>query len=147
MTELTIMCGLPGSGKSTYANDHFDYVVCPDTISKEFGVTFGNPEIEKQVWNIAYRNLRTAIELELPQVCFDTYNTHQKARQTLISIGQEYGIIVHCIHLATPFGECIRRNSLRADPVPIAVIERMYGDTQDPEEGEGFNSVITIVQY
>jgi len=146
MTELTIMCGLPRSGKSTYANDHFDYVVCPDTIRTEFGVIF-DPMIEKQVWEIAYRNLRTAIELELPQVCFDAYNTHQKARQTLISIGQEYGITMHCMYLATPFGECVRRNSLRDSPVPVSVIERMYGDMQDPEEGEGFNSVITIVQY
>lgn len=57
---INIMCGISGSGKSTYINKHKnedDGVICPDTIREELTGSVSDQSKNYLVWRIAYRRL------------------------------------------------------------------------------------------
>lgn len=147
MTEIIMLCGLPGAGKSSLAEDFaFNSItICPDEIRGEL---YGDPSIQgngRRVFQIAHRRLKSAIkENKHDYIIFDATNTTKRARQSIIEIAKEYNTDISCFWINTSKEECIKRQSLRDRKVPTEVIERMAQQFQEPTVDEGFKAVFVI---
>jgi len=129
MARVTMMIGIPGSGKSTYAKKNLPGVyVSPDAIRKElYGDTSiqGNPA---EVFGLVETRIRKAIR-NGSDVVYDATNT-TKFRSATVAEFREYGATeVNGVFMNTPYDVCMERNLNRDDrnePVPVEVMERMY---------------------
>ena len=71
--ELIVMIGLPGSGKSTYVNQHLSnyQVICADDVRLSLGYVF-EPKIEPIVHFICETTIRSYFIRGLPIVVDET---------------------------------------------------------------------------
>lgn len=141
MPTLYTLCGLPGSGKSTFANSKSNcVVVSSDAIRKEL---YGNEEIQgnpKEIFKIM--DERTKWNLENGNdVIYDATNVSKRTRISIIKKFQANHI---CVFFNIPVKECLKRNQMRSRKVPTHVIERMASNLTTPTLDEGFSEIIVI---
>ena len=148
---LIVMCGLPASGKSTYAewlasNAHF-YRVCPDLIRKDL---YGDENIQgdgKQVFSIAHYQMREIGSVG-GNVVFDATNTNAKRRKELVKKMRPYFDVIILKWFNTPINVCFERNAQRERQVPEEVIRHMAQNFfNKPTIDEGFDIVEEIKNY
>lgn len=143
-----IMCGIPGSGKSSFANKYAgakSKIVSRDRIRFEL-VKPDEPYFskEKQVFNQFVEEINCALGCG-----YDVY-----ADATHISIASRNKLIrqlgrceLVCVWLDVPLQMCIERNEQRKGTrsfVPPNVITDMYEKFQKPELYEGFSKIHII---
>lgn len=148
MATVTMMIGIPGSGKSTYARELPGVYVSPDAIRKELYGDIsvqGNP---KEVFGLVESHIRAAIN-NGNDVVYDATNT-TKFRSATVAEFREYGATkVNGIFMNTPYDICMERNLKRNDrgePVPAEVMERIYNalieNLPKADEFDNFKEVI-----
>ena len=149
MNSLIVMCGIPGSGKSFFAeeykNAHDNYfVVSTDSIRKE---KLGDESDQRDGWDIfmtAYERMTELLQAG-HNVIFDATNIHRKSRRKIIKYFKKvFGDAVRlvCIYMTTPLSVCLRRNTNREWRVPESVIRNMYMDFSTPDKEEGWDEVL-----
>lgn len=145
-TNFVVMCGLPGSGKSTIAKTLSNYVIIStDTIRAEF---YGDESIQgdgAKVFMTAYKRIVENLRNQ-KNVVFDATNLHPKGRKALLKFVKSK-VDVNCIVFAVEvdFQECLRRNAKRDRVVPEDVMHRMNRTYLYPTEKEGWD-LIRIIQ-
>ena len=151
MSKVTMMIGIPASGKSTIAKTISGVYVCPDEIRREL---YGNISIQGnpiEVFGVAEERIRSAIA-NGKDVVYDATNT-TKYRSDTITEFRNYGATeVNGVFVNTPFEVCVTRNSKRHDrsePVPDAVMERMWKSLTEnpPTKADGFDNFVIIATY
>lgn len=147
---LIVMCGLPASGKSTYAEmlaESGQFCrVCPDLIRKEL---YGNESIQgngKEVFKIAFDAIQRLGKQNF-NVVFDATNTDRKRRVELVKKMQPHFDIIICKWFSTPLNICRERNSQRERQVPFDVMLRMSCNFEEPTMEEGWNYIEEIKNY
>lgn len=128
--EILILKGLPGSGKSTFAQELVSgnpgwRRVNKDDLRKMFGGY--KPKHEKEILN--WRD--TIIEGSLNDgwnVVVDDTNFHPKHEACIRAIAAKYKAKVEVHFIDTPLDECIRRDARREEPVGEKVIKKMWRD-------------------
>lgn len=140
MNTLYTMVGLPGSGKSKFANKHIGCViVSTDEIRAEL---FGSAECQENgnlVFSIAFDRIRKALA-EGFDVIFDATNVSRKARKSVFQFdAKQIAVFVN-----TDVEECKRRNAQRERHVPEFVIDKMASRLVAPTVEEGFEKVIVL---
>ena len=148
MNILIVLCGLPGSGKSTYAkyiteSGHFE-CVSTDQIRKDL---YGNENIQgdgNQVFTTAFSHLQT-YGLANINCVFDATNITPRARRRVVQKCRKYYDLIICKYMDTPLDVCLYRNSQRERVVPKEVILRMYNNFTMPSREEGFDYVETVI--
>ncbi len=140
--KLVIMCGLPGSGKTTHCRRVYTHWVSTDEIRQELGKGFDRSS-EGRVWATAYRQLRKAMA-EGWTVAFDATNVDCRSRAGLIKLAREYNATIRVEWLDTPLEECLKRNAARVDPVPEQVILGLAAKFQPPTTAEGIDEIAQI---
>ena len=152
MVNFYMIFGLPGSGKSYYANnlyniEHRDVeVVSSDIIRKEL---FGDENDQKhnnEVFNEVHNRIHNAIK-EGRDVCYDATNLSRKRRKAFLKTLQQIKnvkIIKHCLVIATHYDICVEQNEKRERVVPKEVILRMYKTLTFPRIDEGWD-IIRII--
>ena len=150
MAKLIILCGLPGSGKSSYAEN---YKAVDDAICKDFTVIHSSDAIRQELFGDAGSQEDNAKVFELMRkrtredlkagktVIYDATNVTRKARKSAIACAHPTNDTVECHIVWAEPEECIRRDSLRARKVGPAVIDKMLRRWQSPWKDEGFDSV------
>lgn len=140
---LHLMCGLPGSGKSTAADWLAERegaaIVCPDDIRVTLTGMPHCPGIENVVWQMA-KDMTAAMLLRRP-VIVDATNTTRRARARWLAIAKQVGVGVHCHAMDTPLATCKEQNQRRENPAPESVIDRMDRQFEIPNIKEGFSRV------
>lgn len=137
---LTVLVGLPGSGKSTYAKTIKNAVLCSsDKVREEL---YGNEDIQGDKQKV-FRILHNRIKENLKNgnnVIYDATNINSKKRRNLLN---EVGDICkkHCIIIGTLYFDCLENNNKRERKVPEDVIELMYKSWQTPYWFEGWDSI------
>lgn len=136
--QLAIVCGLPQSGKSTYAKamQEAGWVrVNPDDIRLALHGRQMYAPAEDLVWANAKLAVR-ALLLSGHRVVVDATNTTKKERDTWTSIAREFDVSLEAFVIQTSVEECHRRNDASEKPVPPEVIDRM-AERWEPVEEKG----------
>lgn len=146
---LYVLCGLQGSGKSTYAKK-FQRGMCGD----ETIVIASSDEVRKQypdaknetVFNFVYQMANDALA-DGKSVIIDATNITMKSRRQVfanIKVDCEKICVVFC----TPYEECVKRVELRNKNlyknehfVPLEVLERYYKSFEVPFIEEGWDYI------
>lgn len=149
---LYILIGVPGSGKSTYAEELFQKsdrgtaLVSSDNIRE---MLYGNASCQdnpKKVFEIAHQVIIDQLQKDY-DVIFDATNIYANNRKDLIlkvcfEVTKPVRFIA--VYFDTPISECIKRQDLRERKVPTKVIEKMGRQIDKPNFQEGFDIIKTI---
>ncbi len=132
-TFLVALCGLPASGKSTFAHAlavELDgreslkaMVIASDTVRAEMPAlsrTFF-PEVENAVRRLTLARARDALKEGFP-VIFDDLNYYRSMRRQLYTMARDLRVPYFAVHLATDEAQCVALNAARGKTVPDEVI-------------------------
>lgn len=145
MTPIfTMLCGLPGSGKSTFTSElshTTNAIICSSdrTRAELYGnedTQDHNDEVFKVLHNTIKDNLRQG-----KSVIYDATNINSKRRRAFLSELKRIICIKNCVIIATPYEKCLEQNSNRDRKVPEEVIKRMYTNWNTPYRFEGWDNI------
>ena len=145
--KLILLCGIPGSGKTTYANkllnDKFykDNTVhlSSDAIRKEL---YGDEAIQgnpNEVFSLMQQRAVDALNNGM-DVIYDSTAVTRKDRSGIIAACPKFARI-ECNIVWAPIDTCIERDMNRERTVGRAVIDKMLKRWQAPFYDEGFDSI------
>jgi predicted kinase len=148
-----LLCGIPASGKSTWARAH----MTPTTewISRDkvrFSIVREDEEYfshEDEVFDtfIAYIN-QTLENPEVDTIFIDATHISKGARRKVLSRIRKQNIAeLNCVWFDVSLDTCLARNHLRAgrERVPETAIENMYKSKTYPSKiEEGFNTIFIV---
>ena len=141
--ELIILCGIPGSGKTTYAEKNcLAFHLSSDAIRKElYGDenTQGNPaEVFALMQDRAIEALNNGYD-----VIYDATNITRKDRASIIAKCPKF-VKIECHIIWAPIETCIERDAARERTVGKEVIDRMLKRFQAPYYDEGIDKIKVI---
>lgn len=152
MNVLTfyMMVGLPGSGKSTKAeqikNEFGAKIFSSDALRKE---KFGDEKIQKDAAGIFKELLnRCAASLDsgYTTVLDATNLSYKKRMEFLRELDKKVSLAFSkiCVLMATPYEICCERNTSRERVVPDEAMKRMYCSFYTPAYFEGWDDIQII---
>ena len=139
-----MLCGLPSSGKSTYAKkiaNNLKAIICSsDAIREELYGYENTQENNEEVFKILHNRIKENLR-KGANVIYDATNINSRRRKAFLSELKKIPCIKKCIIMATPFEECIKQNNSRNRIVPYEVISRMYKNWNTPYWFEGWDGI------
>ena len=149
MAKLFLMCGIPGSGKSTWAKNHLHknaQYVSRDDIRFSY-IAEGEEYFsrEGEVWETFVKTINTNLELGYDTFA-DATHINPASRKKLLNQIKNYES-VEAIFIDTPLSIALERNELRKDTeryVPRSVIRRMSSQLEEPTFLEGFSAIYVV---
>lgn len=145
---LTIMCGIPRSGKSTWVENNKtdqDIIVSPDIFRKEiFGHQF-HKAAELFIWAMTDTFVLVLAQQKKP-IIIDAVNMSSYVRNKYIELVKPYNYYTKLIWMNTELEECVKRNKKAKDKkVPEDDIESMSMAFRPVEEEyDNFDEIIEI---
>lgn len=143
--KIYILCGVPGSGKSTWARKQVEeldgkgIIISRDAI--RFSMLNDNDAYfahEDEVFDEFIRQTQEAInDQEHTSIFIDATHLNEKNRNKVLSRVWRLGDdVVIGVYFDIPLEECLRRNALRTGRalVPETVIKNMYESLTKPLE-------------
>ena len=139
--RVIVLCGLPGSGKSTWSavqgaaalsSDHLRYLLADDE---------SDQTIHADVFATLRYLLRRRLELSRPRTFIDATNLTPRERRPYIKLALEYGFRPEAMLFDTPVEICKLRNQARPRKVPERVIDMLAARLVPPHLSEGFKAV------
>lgn len=143
MANFIMMIGLPGSGKSTFANTLSDAVIISsDEIRKEL---YGDEAVQDDPGKVfEIMRVRTLAALNEGQnVIYDATNLNRRRRVHILN-QLPRDTHKHAYLMCVPVEVCLENNKRRERVVPDEVILQMMGRFQMPLKTEGFD-LVTLV--
>ena len=134
---LNMMIGIPGSGKSTFAQEYLSGTyLSSDDLRDELG--------KIDIWEEMHVRTEEALRLG-EDVIYDATNIKKKDRKTVLELAKEYGARSVAYVMDTPFEECLERNKMRDVKriVPVDVVERMR-ENYELTTYEEFDEIIHV---
>ena len=147
--KLILLCGIPGSGKTTYAKKYISESskmtvhLSSDSIRYEL---YGNESIQgnpEDVFAIMQQRAIAALN-EGYNVVYDATNITRKDRRTIIGMCPKF-VNIECHIVWAPIEACIERDIARERTVGKEVIDRMLKRFQAPYYDEGINEIKVIL--
>lgn len=149
MSKLIMMCGVPGSGKSTWIKNNYSDIVpvSRDAIRFEILDERGGEyfDYEDEVFESFIHQIigsLAADEITIADATHLTKKARAKVLNKVANFADEVEAIVMDVHLAT----ALERNDMREGRafVPRGVIRRMYFQMETPTREEGFDKITFI---
>lgn len=148
MPTLIVMCGLPGSGKSTYTKHYIEkypntVALSSDSIRAEL---YGREEVQGnpgEVFGLMHK--RTLDYLSAGKnVIYDATNLSRKDRGGIVASCPKY-VRLECHIIWVPIEQAILQDAGRSRRVGREVIDRMVKRFQAPYYDEGFDEIKVIL--
>jgi predicted kinase len=140
---FTMLIGLPGSGKSTYAKwwiRKFGGVIhSSDAIREELSGDENNQNINQKVFSLLHKRVKEDLDAGI-NVIYDATNVSSKRRKSFLR-EIKADCVKRAVVIATPYEVCIQQNENRERVVPEDVINRMYRNFEVPYYFEGWDEV------
>lgn len=154
MSDLVIVIGPPGSGKSYLSNalkERGYEIQSSDAIRKSL---FGSEDDQQKPWvvfNTLHRRLIKGLKADKNEV-YDACNTNKSSRKKVFKLLREAEITdvkIIGVLMNTPKSVCIERDLARERTVGEEVIERMFNDLESkpPSLEEGFDELLTLEEF
>lgn len=115
MNKLTIMFGLPGSGKDTYIKDHHtdEVVLSSDNIRVEL-YGYEDQSHNKEVFDVMKQRTAEA-GIQGKNVIYNATNLNRKRRKTLASEMKKYFSTIEVVAIICPIDTIFERNEVRKE--------------------------------
>lgn len=128
---VTMMSGLPGSGKNTWlARNRPDLpVVSLDDLREELDIE--PTDNQGEVAQIAQERCRELLRAKW-SFAFNATNTLRHTRARWIDLFANYGARIEIVYLEPPMQKLLSQNKNRSKSVPEKVIERLAGKCEPP---------------
>lgn len=140
--EALVLIGLPGSGKSTYAETFRQYgykIISSDSIRRQLGY-LTDMSRNAEVFDLFYSELRE--QSKRHSVIVDATNLLVEYRSRVIrELQSNY---IKAVYFDISLSDILERNRKRQDKVPVDTIIKMYNTMERPDISEGFNEVIVV---
>lgn len=141
---LYFLCGLPASGKTTYAYrlamDTNAVVVDSDEYRKDLFGDEEHQEDNKKLFEHLHKVVKQCLRAG-KNVVFSATNLSSKRRRAFLNELTKIPCEKKCVIMATPFEQCVHNNYNRERQVPIDAMWRMYKSFQTPAMFEGWDSI------
>ncbi|HLF29036.1 MAG TPA: ATP-binding protein [Anaerolineae bacterium] len=145
MTTLYVLIGVPGSGKSSWAQRNAErlaaIIVGSDQVRNDFRQSGRNPLDGDAVFAEVER--RTREQLAAGQnVILDATHYLRRYRTYAVNLGQALGARRVALWFDVPLADCLRRNADRSDLafgdeiVPERIVREMFQQLQLPQPDE-----------
>jgi predicted kinase len=135
--HLIIFTGIPGSGKSTFYQQHFFHSHLRVNLDM------------LRTRNRENRLLRFCFDTQMPLVV-DNTNVKAVDRQQYIQLAKQYRFRITGYYFHTPLPDCLARNALRTgrQRVDEKGVRAKYYQLEQPSPDEGFDELfrVTIVE-
>lgn len=143
--KLIMLCGLPASGKSFYAQqlsrENNAVIISSDQLREELFNDINEQNRNDEVFAELKRRVKENISKNI-NVIVDSTNLNHKKRKGFLEELKKIDVYKQCVFVATPYNKCIEQNKVREKKVPEFVIRRMYLSVNIPQYYEGFDSII-----
>ena len=127
--SLVVLVGSSGSGKSTFAREHFGAF---ETLSSDyFRGLVSNDENDQAATSRAFEALRFVAGQRLDAgllTVVDATNVQAEARKTMVQLARDHDVLPVAIVLDVPERVCVDRNAARADRTFGASVIRRQQD-------------------
>lgn len=144
MNKLFMMIGIPASGKTSLAEQieksEDAEIVSSDNIRKEL---YGDENIQgdsNEVFKIVENRIINGLKNNKNMI-YDATNINYKRRMAFLQKIRKLKVEKVAIMVATPYEQCLIRNSQRERQVPEEVIKRMYFNFYVPQYFEGWDDI------
>lgn len=154
LVELTLLIGLPASGKSTLARQWVTDSPCCVLISTDAirATLFGSETIQGP-WPLVWREIDAQFRYAIGQThhglacgaIYDATNAVRRQRREVMQLAIALGFTqITGIWLDCSLETCLARNRMRSRQVPPDVIEKMYRCLQGapPRLEDGFSRLV-----
>lgn len=149
MSKLFILVGIPGTGKSTWANTFLSHaeVVSSDAIREELTGDATDQSVNKQVFNLFHQRIGEQLAQQ-NDVIADSTALDARSRAELVSIAATFDADVYLVVFSN-LAQAARRNATRDRVVPDDVMIRMIDKYERflrdlPEESDSYAGVTTV---
>lgn len=152
MKFVFMTIGIPGSGKSTWANEFARLnpefkIVSSDKIREEL---YGDESIQgnpKDVFKIAFKRTAKILQHDNARVIFDATNVQRKYREQFIDymkkgVEDAENIYFTAVFFDCPYQKAIERQNERSRKVPNNVIYKMHSKLEPPTKEEGWDWIL-----
>jgi alkanesulfonate monooxygenase SsuD/methylene tetrahydromethanopterin reductase-like flavin-dependent oxidoreductase (luciferase family)/predicted kinase len=143
-----VLVGASGSGKSTWATEHYR---AAETVSSDaLRAVVGSGEADLDASADAFALLDQIVAARLRRgltVVVDTLGLDPAARLRLLEAGRAAGMPCAAVLFATPPAVCRARNSQRDRPVPARVLDQQLSRASQSAAGlpdEGWDAVLVV---
>jgi putative nucleotidyltransferase with HDIG domain len=132
---VTLMSGLPGSGKDTWLECHRPELPVVSLDDLRIDLEVEPTDDQGEVIQLARERCREHLRSGRP-FAFNATNIIRQTRKRWIDLFADYGARVELVYLEPPLPVIFARNARRPRPVPTRVIERMADRLEPPTRTE-----------
>ena len=142
--KLIMMCGLPGSGKSTFAKSLAEKcdanIHSSDALREELLEDINDQTNNELVFQTLHQRIKD--DLKNGKSCiYDACQVTYKSRMSFLQQLNKIPCEKICVIMATPYEVCLERSQKRERKVPERVIKRMYMKFDPPWYYEGWDNI------
>jgi predicted kinase len=154
MSKLIIMCGIPGSGKSTWLHEHAPSFSAASSIISRDDIRFSMLKDgedyfahEKEVWTQFIEDIVISLAIN-EETYVDATHINERSRAKLLRALNKnlYGVEVQAVFFNTPLDIALARNENRSGLayVPASAIITMHSNLTEPTFIEGFSKIYIV---
>ncbi|CUS83613.1 Predicted kinase [Candidatus Kryptobacter tengchongensis] len=145
---LVVLCGVAGSGKSTFAKKFFKrtQIVSSDHCRALISDNPANQAVSKHAFDLFYFIIEKRLLVGRLTVA-DATSLSKETRRQLIEIGRKYGFKIAIIIFDIPLEICIERDKKRPRKVGEQVIRNQYINFLEAKKSiptEGFDEIFIL---
>ena len=146
--KLILLCGIPGSGKTSYAKQYikehpYALHLSSDLIRKELWGDEATQGDNNEVFSLMQTRAIEALN-DGQSVVYDATNITRKDRAHIIALCPKF-VKIECHVIWAPIETCIERDDTRERTVGKEVIERMLKRFQPPFYDEGIDEIKVVM--
>lgn len=145
---LVVLCGISGSGKSSFARDNFSptQIVSTDDCRAMLSDDASDQRISGRAFDLFHWIIAERLRLGRVTVADSTALT-KRARAVLLKLARENGRPAVLLLFDTDVNDCVKRDELRVQPVGRPIIEAQHAKFRKALtdiQAEGWDEVITV---